>query len=266
MLLREGFMKKILLISFLALFSFNAVVASSDATVIAGKALSVAGIAAGTMAYTLTGLTTLIAATPSKHDQMIDGKKLAIAYGTCAALASAAIAVATTKAASILLQKKMGDLLQSTIKTSGICSAALLGAGVTALFGYLIYEKAQEHRKANCLENSLIKEIQNHFVQELTQENANAFIKNTSFALVNFSASWCKPCKRFKPSFEELSIDFKDQCTFAKVDIDQCPGFADTYNVSAVPTLIIFKNGKEIKRITGFIQKEALREIITNNI
>lgn len=132
-------MKKLLLISLFALSSANTGIASSDATVIAGKTLAVVGIAAGTMAYTLTGLTTLIAATPSKHDQMIDGKKLAIAYGTCAALASATLAVATTKAASVLLQKNMGDLLQSTIQTSAICTAVLLGAGATALFGYLVY-------------------------------------------------------------------------------------------------------------------------------
>lgn len=92
----------------------------------------------------------------------------------------------------------------------------------------------------------------------LENENFEELIKEKT--LVDFYATWCGPCKMLGPVFEEVSrtSDIK----FVKVDIDKHEDLCHQYKVMSVPTLILFENGKEIKRNIGFIPKEKLIEFI----
>jgi len=79
--------------------------------------------------------------------------------------------------------------------------------------------------------------------------------------LVDFWAEWCMPCQMIAPIIEELSEDYKGKMKFAKVDIDDNTQLATDMQILSIPALIIFKNGKEVKRIQGanpkpYIQKE----------
>ena len=92
----------------------------------------------------------------------------------------------------------------------------------------------------------------------LENENFNELIKEKT--VVDFYATWCGPCKMLGPVFEEVANNSDIQ--FVKVDIDNHEDLCREYKVMSVPTLILFENGKEVKRNIGFIPKEKLEEFI----
>ena len=79
-------------------------------------------------------------------------------------------------------------------------------------------------------------------------------------AVVDFYATWCGPCKMFGPIFEETAN--ANNINFIKLDVDKHPEVAREYAVMSIPTIILFKEGKELKRHTGFMSKEELIEFI----
>ena len=68
--------------------------------------------------------------------------------------------------------------------------------------------------------------------------------------VVDFSATWCGPCQRLKPVFEELAAEYDGKATFRTVDIDAEPEIADRYGIQAVPTIMIFENPYSTKLLT----------------
>ena len=73
-------------------------------------------------------------------------------------------------------------------------------------------------------------------------------------AVVDFYATWCGPCKMFGPIFEEVANE--KNINFVKLDVDKYSDVAREYGVMSIPTIILFKNGKEVKRFTGFMSKD----------
>ena len=76
--------------------------------------------------------------------------------------------------------------------------------------------------------------------------------------LVDFWADWCGPCKMVAPVLEEIAAAHSDKLTIAKIDADANPTTSRDYGVMALPTMILFSEGKETKRITGAKGKAAL--------
>lgn len=95
-------------------------------------------------------------------------------------------------------------------------------------------------------------------VKEVNSENFNKEISKGK-VLVDVWASWCFPCRQLAPIIEELSNEMKD-IKFYKLDADKFPDVASQYEVMGIPTLILFKDGKEIKRIVGLRSKEDLKK------
>ncbi len=73
--------------------------------------------------------------------------------------------------------------------------------------------------------------------------------------LVDFFANWCGPCRMIAPIMEDLSKEFSGKATIAKVDVDQAQEVATKYNVTSIPTVILFLNGQEVKRVIGVRDK-----------
>lgn len=90
------------------------------------------------------------------------------------------------------------------------------------------------------------------------EKDFNKLIEND--AVVDFYATWCGPCKMFGPIFEETANN--SNINFVKLDVDKSSDIAREYGVMTIPTIILFKNGKEIKRHTGFMSKEELEKFI----
>ena len=81
--------------------------------------------------------------------------------------------------------------------------------------------------------------------------------------LVDFYSNWCPPCKMLEPIFEELTKEFEGKIKFLRLNVDENREIAAKYGIMSIPTLILFKNGKEEKRIIGLRSKEELkRELI----
>ncbi len=76
--------------------------------------------------------------------------------------------------------------------------------------------------------------------------------------LLDFSATWCGPCQMQKPILKEIEAEMGDKVEVKLIDVDQHPDLAGKYEIHAVPTLIIEKDGAEVRRFTGVTNKDAL--------
>jgi thioredoxin 1 len=81
--------------------------------------------------------------------------------------------------------------------------------------------------------------------------------------LVDFWAEWCGPCKMIAPILEEIAGEQEGKVRVAKVNVDDHPGLARKFNVMSIPTMIVFKDGKEDHRIIGAKGKPQLLEDLT---
>ncbi len=88
----------------------------------------------------------------------------------------------------------------------------------------------------------------------------------SGLTLVDFFAEWCAPCRMLVPVLEELAEEKKDQMKFCKVDIDQAQDITTEFQVTSVPTLILFKDGKEVNRTIGLKDGDALRALISESV
>ena len=90
-------------------------------------------------------------------------------------------------------------------------------------------------------------------------------IHNNKPVLVDFYADWCAPCRTMKPILEEVKQKVGDDATIIKVDVDRNPAASQAYNVSGIPTLIIFKNGEVKWRQSGVVQANQLIQQLNNH-
>lgn len=95
----------------------------------------------------------------------------------------------------------------------------------------------------------------------LTDENFKEGIQE-GLTLVDFYADWCGPCRVLAPILEKVAKDMQGKVTIAKFDIDRAEKTAVSYGVTSIPTLILFKDGKEIDRLIGVRDETAINELI----
>lgn len=89
-------------------------------------------------------------------------------------------------------------------------------------------------------------------------------LQEKGLVLVDFSATWCGPCKAIQPKLEELSSEMKE-VKILKVDVDNNPQTPSEYGVRSVPTLILFKEGKPVDQLLGNQSKEDIEAMITKH-
>jgi len=80
--------------------------------------------------------------------------------------------------------------------------------------------------------------------------------------LVDFFADWCYPCRVLSPLVAQVASDRADQVTVVKVDVDDSPGLARRYGIKGLPTLVLFADGKEFKRLTGLTDEAGVLSML----
>lgn len=85
-------------------------------------------------------------------------------------------------------------------------------------------------------------------------------LQNTKAVLVDFWAPWCAPCRMIVPHLEALAEEYGDNLVVAKLNTDENPDIAMRYQVSGIPTLMIFRGGEAAERIVGVVAKDFIKE------
>ncbi|MCA0154113.1 thioredoxin [Winogradskyella vincentii] len=92
----------------------------------------------------------------------------------------------------------------------------------------------------------------------------NKIINSQVPVLVDFYADWCGPCKMLAPILKEVKDELGDNIKIVKIDVDKNQALASTYQVRGVPTMLLFKNGKQVWRQSGVLQKSDIVSVIKN--
>jgi thioredoxin 1 len=96
----------------------------------------------------------------------------------------------------------------------------------------------------------------------LMSKSFSEIVKEHPLVLVDFFAEWCGPCKMMKPILEELKHKMGNEITILKVDVDKSPQASAAFNISGVPTLVLFKDGNIAWRQSGVVPAPQLEKII----
>lgn len=90
-------------------------------------------------------------------------------------------------------------------------------------------------------------------------------LKHDGLVLVDFWAEWCGPCKMIAPIIDQVSGEV-DGMKVCKLNVDENPGTAFKYQISGIPTMIFFKNGKPVDQVVGFTNKDRLKTAATRHL
>jgi thioredoxin 1 len=109
--------------------------------------------------------------------------------------------------------------------------------------------------------------VKKEVVFELTQNEFSKVIndKKTPLVIIDFFATWCFPCTMMAPVFDRLAEKYS-KVKFAKIDVDDAGEIANQYEISSIPCIVFFKEGKEVDRIVGGVSEDILEEKISDYI
>jgi len=99
-------------------------------------------------------------------------------------------------------------------------------------------------------------------VINLTDRNYEAMIKEKKEVVILFSAPWCGACRKMKPIYEKLDSSWSEKIIFMKINTDENKELTTRFGISALPTMIVFKDGKEVSRSTGSLDKFELMQFL----
>lgn len=95
----------------------------------------------------------------------------------------------------------------------------------------------------------------------------NEVLKSSEPVLVDFFAEWCGPCKAMAPALDQVAAEMKGKLKVVKVDVDQNPGITEKYAIRAMPTLMVFKDGKVVGQNVGaLVHKKKLEDWVNGTL
>jgi len=117
------------------------------------------------------------------------------------------------------------------------------------------------YKKANC--GKCKKSLLETAPIELTGSNFDEVVVNSDIpVIIDFWAPWCGPCKMMAPNFEQSAKNFPLKTLFAKVNTENEQQLGTRFGIRSIPTLIIFKDGKEVHRASGALSQEQLNSLV----
>ena len=103
-------------------------------------------------------------------------------------------------------------------------------------------------------------------VKKIDAEQFANEAKKSAVAVVDFSATWCGPCRMLAPVVEAVSEEYAGQVDFYNVDVDDCPELAMQYKVQSVPCLVMMKNGEFVDQSIGFKPQPMISAWVKENL
>ncbi len=91
-------------------------------------------------------------------------------------------------------------------------------------------------------------------------------LKSDLPVLVDFWAVWCGPCQMALPVIDQLAKDYEGKVKIGKANVDENPKIANQFQIMSIPTVVLFQNGKEIKRLIGFPGKEGYQKFLDESL
>lgn len=131
----------------------------------------------------------------------------------------------------------------------------------------LSWEKIVVFRKFmnyDIIDNGKGEKRMHESMKYLTEENFDKEIQS-GLTLVDFYADWCGPCRMLTPILEKLSKEMKGKAVIAKIDIDKAQRVASDFQVTSIPTLVLFQGGKEIGRLVGLRDEETIKDFVLSS-
>ena len=123
----------------------------------------------------------------------------------------------------------------------------------------------ESYKKANC--GKCKKSLLDTKPIELTANSFDEVVVNSDLlVIVDFWAPWCGPCKMMGPVFERTALKFPLKTLFTKVNTENEQNLGARFNIRSIPTLILFKNGKEVERVSGALDENTLTSLINKFI
>ena len=101
-------------------------------------------------------------------------------------------------------------------------------------------------------------------VKHIKKADFKNTIRKNDVVLVDFYADWCGPCKALSPVLKQVASDFKDKAVIAKVNIDRDRELAMKYNISSIPALLYFQNGKLVGQTAGMASKRQISKNLSS--
>jgi thioredoxin 1 len=137
-----------------------------------------------------------------------------------------------------------------------------------------------EHEQFISKENAELKRIRKEKLRRLlgektkmstepiivTDSNFDDTIKKHSLMLIDFWAPWCGPCRALHPTIEELTKDYAGKVTIGRLNVDENPNTAESFQVYSIPTMLIMKNGCEVDRIVGLVPKKHIEAVLSKHL
>lgn len=99
-------------------------------------------------------------------------------------------------------------------------------------------------------------------VTELTHDNFNEIVKSDKPVLVDFWASWCGPCRMVSPIIDRIAEEYAGKINVGKVNVDNEGALAAEFAIVSIPTVILFKNGKEVQKLVGVRSEDDYADMI----
>jgi thioredoxin 1 len=100
----------------------------------------------------------------------------------------------------------------------------------------------------------------------ITDSSFKEITSKHTLALVDFWAAWCGPCQSLAPTIEELAKEYAGKILVGKLNVDENPQTAECFQVFSIPTMLIMKNGEEIDRIVGCVQKKYIEAALKKHL
>ncbi|HEX8457096.1 MAG TPA: thioredoxin [Pyrinomonadaceae bacterium] len=108
---------------------------------------------------------------------------------------------------------------------------------------------------------------ESEFVNDVSDANFDAeVLQSDRPVLVDFWAAWCAPCRMIAPTVAQVAEKYSESARVVKLNVDENPNVPQKYGIKGIPTLILFKNGKEEERVVGATSKEAISRMIDKHV